>query len=68
LIPGKGNAAVSGRVCAIRKTNEAIELAIKKLKREGSKHGHKIEPDTFEYAKYVTLIGRFEVLGSTQAM
>jgi len=59
LIPGKGNAAVGGRVCAIRKTNEAIELAIKKLKREGSKHGHKIEPDTFEYAKYVIVFSNW---------
>jgi hypothetical protein len=54
LIPGKGDATtVSGRICAIRKSNEAIELAIKKLKRDASKHGHKIEPETFEYAKYV---------------
>jgi hypothetical protein len=59
LIPGKGNAIVGGRVYAIRKTNEAIELAIKKLKREASKHGHKIEPDAFEYAKYVIVFSNW---------
>jgi len=59
LIPGKGNAMVAGRICAIRKTNEAIELAIKKLKREASKHGNKIEPDTFEYAKYIVVFSNW---------
>jgi hypothetical protein len=59
LIQGKDNATVGGRVYAIRKTNEAIELAIKKLKREASKHGHKIEPDTFEYAKYVIVFSNW---------
>ena len=59
LIPGKDNTTVRGTVYAIRKTNEAIELAIRKIKREASKHGHTIEADTFEYAKYVVVFSNW---------
>ena len=44
------------RVCAVRKTETAIELAHKKLRRNASKKQHKVRPETFEYAKYVMVI------------
>lgn len=55
----KGFKRVHGRICAIRKSEEAIEVAHKKLKRNSSKKGHKILPETFEYAKYVILFTTF---------
>jgi len=53
LIPGRSDAVVKGRVCAIRKTKEAIRLAHKRLRRSAQKRGHSIKPETLEYAKYV---------------
>ena len=48
-----------GRICAIRKTNEAIELAIGKLRRRASKRGHTLRPETLEYAKYIIVFTTF---------
>jgi len=45
-----------GRVCVLRKSNVAIELAIKKLKREASKRQTRLQPTTIEFAKYVILL------------
>ena len=46
---------VKGRICSIRKSSEATEKAIKKLRRMSSKKGKKLQPETIEHAKYVTL-------------
>lgn len=46
---------VKGRICAIKKSKEAIEKAIKKLHRQASKKCKKLRPETIEYAKYVIL-------------
>lgn len=59
VICEKGFVNFQGRICAIRKSEEAIDLAHKKLKRSSSKRGHKVQPDTFEYAKYVILFTTF---------
>lgn len=45
--------AVSGRICAIRKSEQAIALAHKKLKEKASKKQSTTKPQTYEYAKYV---------------
>ncbi len=50
---------VIGRLCVIRKSNEAIELAHKKLRRRASKHGETLKPETLEYAKYVMVFSTF---------
>lgn len=50
---------IDGRLCAIRKSNEAIRLAQLKAKREATKKGHKIKPETLEFAKYVLLFTTF---------
>lgn len=52
-IPKRNAKAVQGRICVIRKSNEAIRTAHDKLKRQASKKGHRIKPETLEYAKYV---------------
>jgi hypothetical protein len=55
----KGFEKVQGRICAIRKSEEAIDMTHEKLKRSASKRGHKIQAETFEYAKYVILFTTF---------
>jgi hypothetical protein len=54
-----GSSKVHGRICAIRKSQEAIDMAHKKLKRSSSKRGHKLRPETLEYAKYLILFTTF---------
>jgi len=46
---------IKGRLCAIRKTKEAIELAKKKLRTKASKQGRQLRPETLEYAEYVII-------------
>jgi hypothetical protein len=46
---------IKGRLCAIKKSKEAIELAKKSLRRKASRQQRKLKPDTLEYAKYVII-------------
>ena len=50
---------VFGRLCALRKSEEAICLAHKKLRRQESKKGYKLEPETLFFAQYVILFTTF---------
>ena len=59
MVGGKNSSNTQGRICAIRKSEEAIVIAHKKLKRSASKKGHKLQPATLEYAKYVILFTTF---------
>ena len=43
----------------IRKSNEAIKIAHKKLKRRAQKRGNKLKPETLEYAKYIILFTNY---------
>ena len=54
----RGIAAV-GRVCALRKTTEAIRLAQRALRRQASKRRKRLQPQTLEFAKYVILFTTF---------
>lgn len=46
---------VKGRLCALRKSKQAIELAHKHLRQKASKSGKRLRPETLEYAEYVIL-------------
>lgn len=46
---------VKGRLCSLRKSKEAIELAKKKILQEASRKGRKVRPETLEYAEYVVI-------------
>jgi IS4 transposase len=59
LIPSRDDRYVQGRVCVIRKSNEAIKLAEEKLKRNAQRKGHVLKPETLEYAKYVILFTNY---------
>lgn len=54
--------AIAGRLCAIRKTEEAIKQAEKRLRRKASKKGEVLQADTLEYAKYVMVFTTFDPL------
>lgn len=59
LIPRRNDANVQGRICVIRKSNEAIKLAQKKLKRNAQRKGRSLKPETLEYAKYVIVFTNY---------
>jgi Transposase DDE domain len=58
-VPGRGGQVVAGRLCVIRKTAQAISIALKKLNREAKKRRRKFLPQTYEYAKYVIVFTTF---------
>jgi Transposase DDE domain len=47
--------AVEGRVCAVRKSEEAIRQAHRRIERRASKKQTHTKPQTWEYAKYVAV-------------
>lgn len=51
--------AVAGRACVVRKTQEAIRIAHKALRRQASKRGTQLQPITLGLAKYVILFTTF---------
>jgi hypothetical protein len=59
IVHEKGSKKIQGRICAIRKSEEAIAIAHKKLKRKASKSGQKLKLETLEYAKYIILFTTF---------
>ena len=54
--------AASGRVCALRKTREAIRMAHKSLRQQASEKGQQLRPATLQYAKYVIVFTTFPAL------
>ena len=50
---------VSGRVCAIRKTEEAIRIAQAGIRKEAARKGRQVQPQTLEFARYVMLFTTF---------
>jgi hypothetical protein len=48
--------AIEGRVCALRKSEESIRRAHRRIERRASKRQTKTRPDTWEYAKYVAVL------------
>lgn len=53
LIPNRAGSVVKGRICVIRKTEEAIKIAHEKIEKNAIRKGQSIKPETLEYAKYV---------------
>jgi hypothetical protein len=58
LLPG-AEQPIPGRLCALRKSEQAIELAHKRLRRRASKKCTTLRPETFEFAKYVMVFTTF---------
>ncbi len=58
-IPAKNGTPIDGRICVIRKTDEAINIAHEKLKKEAQRKGRSVKPETFEYAKFVIVFTNY---------
>ena len=50
---------VRGRICAIRKSNEAIRAAHERIRKTARRKGTLTKPETLEYAKYVIVFTTF---------
>ena len=50
---------VRGRVCAIRKTEEAIQIAQQGIRKEAKRKGRQVQPQTLEFARYVIVFTTF---------
>ena len=50
---------VEGRICAIRKTEQAIEIAHERIRKNANRKGTSTNPETFEYAKYVIVFTNY---------
>ena len=59
VVDGQRRVAASGRVCALRKTREAIRIAHQALRRQASRKGRQLKPQTLEFAQYVILFTTF---------
>jgi hypothetical protein len=44
---------IAGRVCAVRKSRQAIEESHKRIRRKSQKYGSKILPETLEASEYI---------------
>ena len=59
LIPTRKGSTVEGRLCVVRKSNAAIELAHKRIKATAIRKGTVLKPETLEYAKYVIVFSTY---------
>jgi hypothetical protein len=50
-----GDGSEKGRLCALRKSPEAIEAARRRILRKAKKKGHAVRPETLEHAEYVSV-------------
>jgi len=48
-----GDERVGGRLCAVRKSQQAIAAAERRITKHAQKHGIRVRPETREYAHYV---------------
>jgi hypothetical protein len=50
-----GDQRVAGRLCVVRKSEQAIAAAQRKIDRREQKHQHRVRPETREYPCYVMI-------------
>ncbi len=50
---------IPGRLCALRKSEQAIQQAQKKLIADASKKQKQLKPETLEYAKYIIVFSTY---------
>ena len=58
-LPLEGAAPLPARLCLIRKNHTAIQLALKKLRRQASKDQRTLAPETLRYAQFVMVLTTF---------
>ena len=52
-ITDENDRRIKGRICAIKKSKEAAEKEIKRIKAAASRKGRQVKPETYEFAKYI---------------
>jgi hypothetical protein len=57
---GNGGEEVEGRLCVIRKSEQAIRQAQRRLQRKASKKQIGLKPETLEFARYVMVFTTYE--------
>jgi hypothetical protein len=60
--------SIRGRICAVRKSENAIQHAQRRLHRRASKKQHVLKPETLEYAKYVIVFTTLEAEPAEQVL
>ena len=55
----RSSRVIAGRVCALRKSAEAIKLAHRKVRKEATRKGKQPQPDTLTFAEYVIVFTTF---------
>jgi hypothetical protein len=65
---GSGGEEVTGRLCAIRKSEQAIGQAHRRLRRMAIKRQTELRPETFEFAQYVMVFTTYEQGTAAQIM
>lgn len=58
-VPFEDQTPIEARVCVVRKSHAAITKAVKKLRRQASKQGSQLRPETLIYAEYVMVVTTF---------
>ncbi len=58
-LPLDGAKPLAARLCVIRKSEAAIKVALKKLRREASKDQRTLTPETLRYAEFVMVLTTF---------
>jgi Transposase DDE domain len=56
---GHAQGMVSGRVCALRKSQAAIAQSQRKIRQQAQKDGKSVNPETLAYAQYVVVFTTF---------
>lgn len=59
LVSGRDNKHTPGRICVVRKSNEAIKIAQDKILKDARKKCRKTKPETLEYAKYIIVFTNY---------
>jgi hypothetical protein len=65
---GSSGEKVAGRLCVIRKSEEAVRRAQRRLRRKESKKQTKLKPESFEFARYVMVFTTYEQGMATQVL
>jgi hypothetical protein len=60
LIPTPKGLRISCRVCAIRKTDQAIQIAHKRIRERAIRKQNVPKPETFLYAEYIIVLTTFD--------
>jgi hypothetical protein len=68
LVPCPHQKPVAARLCVVRKSEAAIALTHKRLRRKASKNGSQLQPETLVYAQYVMVLTTLPASGFSGEM